>query len=317
MVGGSYVNQKPIYSGDRDFSSFPFPHGTVCTSSCSSATPNGRFVGDFGSLTLRAPVIGRAPVYDPTGEGGDYHPFTTPDRFNYQPYNYLLTPYKRYGAFANVTQPLGGSVKFNAKFFYNRRESKNQAAPLPLFIGPDSGNSNLLDTITIDGSNPYNPFGTLHPADPTTGEAANYNFIARRLVEGGPRQYNQSVDTYYGTATLSGQFRALGHDWFWDVNGVYGKTNARQSVSGNVNAANVARALGPLADCTAPCVPLNIFGGDGAITPAMYNYIAFTQHDRSSQTLWDATANLSGQLFDLPAGSVGLALGCVEWPLPR
>ena len=59
----------------------------------------------------------------------------------------------------------------------------------------------------------------------------------------------------------------VGHDWYWDVNGVWGRNNAEQDVHGNVNAANLARALGPVAACTAPCVPLNIFGGAGSITP--------------------------------------------------
>jgi iron complex outermembrane recepter protein len=303
IIGGSYVSQKPVFAGDRAFARYPQPFLTTCTSSCSSATPNGRFLENGNNLTLIQPVLGRAPTL------ADYRDFTTADRYNFQPTNYLLTPYKRYGAFANVEQPLGGDIKFSGKFFYNRRESENQAAPLPLFIGPDSGNSNLLDTITIDASNPYNPFGTLSPGNPAAGVPADYNFIARRLVEGGPRHYSQRVNTYYGTATLSGKFRFLDHNWYWDVNGVYGKTNAKQSVTGNVNAARVEQALGPVANCTGDCVPLNIFGGEGAITPAMYNYIAFTQHDRSSQQLWDVTANLSGEIIDLPAGPLGIAMG--------
>ncbi|WP_419826178.1 TonB-dependent receptor plug domain-containing protein [Sphingomonas sp.] len=307
VFGGDYVQQDPVFAGDRAFAAFPAPFTNACTSSCSSATPNGRFITPFGSQTLIAPVVGRAPTLT------DYRAFTTPDRYNFQPTNYLLTPYKRYGGFLNLEQPLGGDVKFSGKFFYNRRESENQAAPLPLFIGPDSGNSNLLDTINISASNPYNPFGDLiaggvRQPDGTVSQG-NYSFVARRLTEGGPRHYSQRVNTYYGTATLSGQFRLFQHNWYWDVNGVFGKTNASQSVTGNVNAANVQRALGPLADCTAPCVPLNIFGGQGALTPEMYNYIAFTQHDRSSQQLADGTANLTGQLLDLPAGPLGVALG--------
>jgi iron complex outermembrane receptor protein len=298
IVGGSYVSQKPVFAGDRAFSKFPDPFLTQCNSGCSSATPNGRFLVLGQNLTLIAPVTGIPTL-------ADYRGFTTPDRYNFQPTNYLLTPYKRYSAFANVEQPLGDDIKFSGKFFFNRRQSANQAAPLPLFIGPDSGNGNLLDNITIDATNPYNPFGTLSAAP----NASNYSFVARRLVEGGPRHYAQRVDSYYGTATLSGKFQLLSHDWFWDVNGIYGTSHAQQSVSGNVNAAKVQQALGPLANCTDPCVPLNIFGGAGSITPAMYNFIAFTQHDRSMQRLWDATANLTGQLFDLPAGPVGVALG--------
>ena len=308
VVGASYVEQDPVFAGDRAFSRFPTPLVTACDTSCSSATPLGRFLVLGQSLTLtNGPVLGRAPTL------ADYRPFTTADRFNFQPTNYLLTPYKRYGAFVNAEQELGSDMKLSGKFFYNRRESENQAAPLPLFIGPDSGNSNLLDTITIDASNPYNPFGTLFPGGQKLPDGTitpgNYSFVARRLVEGGPRHYSQRVNTYYGSATLSGQFLLFAHTWFWDVNGVYGKTSAKQSVSGNVNAAHVQQALGPLANCTGDCVPLNIFGGQGSITPAMYKYIAFTQHDRSGQRLWDGSANLTGQLLDLPAGPVGVAIG--------
>ncbi|WBO21621.1 TonB-dependent receptor plug domain-containing protein [Sphingomonas abietis] len=309
VFGGSYVQQKPVFRADRAFALFSHPFISSCDSSCSSATPLGRFIVGDNDLTLKSAVGGR-PAFDPldpTGAGSDFKDFSNADRYNTAPLNYLLTPYKRYSAFASLTQPLGGDIKFSSKFFFNRRESANQAAPLPLFIGPDSGNGNLLDTITIDGSNPYNPFGTLSAG--TAGTPANYSFVARRLVENGPRHYSQTVDSYYGTATLSGQFQLLGHDWFWDLNGVYGTSHARQTFTGNVNAAHVQEALGPIADCTGDCVPLNLFGGAGSITPAMLNYIAFTEHDRSMQRIWDGTANLSGSLFDLPAGPVGVAFG--------
>jgi iron complex outermembrane receptor protein len=41
----------------------------------------------------------------------------------------------------------------------------------------------------------------------------------------------------------------------------------------------------------------------------MIDYVAFTQRDSSSQRVWDVTANLSGGLFDLPGGPLGVALG--------
>ena len=78
---------------------------------------------------------------------------------------------------------------------------------------------------------------------------------------------------------------------------------------GNINAANLARALGPVAACTAPCVPFNIFGGTGSITQAMLDYVAFTQRDSSRQRIWDFSANLTGGLFDLPGGTASIAIG--------
>ena len=111
------------------------------------------------------------------------------------------------------------------------------------------------------------------------------------------------------TATLDGSFNIGAHKWYWDANANIGFNDAKQSFTGNVRADRVAQALGPLALCTAPCVPLNIFGGNGSITADQLAFISFTERDRSSQHLADFTANLSGDLFDLPAGAVGLAVG--------
>ncbi len=86
-------------------------------------------------------------------------------------------------------------------------------------------------------------------------------------------------------------------------------TGAEQVVQGNINVANLARALGPVANCTASCVPFNIFGGAGSIAQAMLNYIAFEQRDSSPQRLWDRSANISGGLFELPGGTAAIAFG--------
>ena len=304
VVGGNYVRQDEISSSARDISQFPTPGATACDSSCSSGTPLGRFIVLGQNLTLRAPVLTGRPRYNPanpTDPASDFKAFTTADRFNFAPFNLIQIPLERYGGFVNVTQELGPNIDLTLRGVYNRRESRNQAAPLPLFVGPDAGNGNLLDTITIHSTNPFNPFGTL--------DASNYAFIGRRFIENGPRRYNQRVETWYGAATLDGSFEMGGSEWYWDVNGVYGQNEARQTMLGNVNAQNLARALGPVAACTAPCVPFNIFGGVGSITPAMIDYVAFVQRDSSRQEMWDVSANLSGSLFRLPGGPVGIALG--------
>jgi len=308
VVGGNYVKQDEVSSGDRSISLFPTPNTTACDGSCSSGTPNGRFIVNGQDLTLIAPVIGRSPTL------ADYRNFSSPaDRFNFAPFNFIQVPLERYGGFVNFTQDIGTRSHFNLHAVYNRRNSSNQAAHLPLFVGPDSGNGNLLDNITIDASNPFNPFGTLRSGrnlDGTSnGQVPNYAFIGRRVVENGPRRYDQQVDTYYVAATLDGGFQMFGSDWNWDVNALWGRNKARQEVHGNINAANLARALGPVGACTAPCVPFNIFGGAGSITQAMLDYVAFTQRDSSRQRLWDFSANLTGGLFELPGGTAAIALG--------
>jgi iron complex outermembrane receptor protein len=315
VVGGDYVQADGVLARNRAISAFPNPYQTACDANCSSFPLTGRFDFAFNPtvLTLSGPTTGR-PTY-PT----DFRAFTAADRFNFNPYNYIEIPLKRYGAFANVTQEIGSDTHLRLKGVWNHRHSVNQAAPIPLGVGPSAGNGNLLDTITISGTNPFNPFGFDLIPNGTVGAPAaqEYNSIRRRVIEAGPRHFEQRVTTWYGSATLDGR---LGPDWYWDINGIYGRNKANQTFHGNLNAANVQQALGPLANCVGhtgyggvgTCVPLDIFGTPGAITPAMLDFIGFDQHDSSKQTVYGGSANISGKWFDVGGDQLGLA-GGVEY----
>jgi iron complex outermembrane recepter protein len=313
VVGGGYFKQEPVYAADRAISRFPAPFATSCLAGgCSSGTPLGRFiVSDPNTLqdlnlTLKtALAVGQRPTYtplDPTGALSSFKGFTTADRFNFQPFNYILTPLERISLFGSVHQDLSAKTRLRVRASYVQRKSANQAAPLPLFVGPDAGNGNLLDQVAVDASNPYNPFGF-------TLQQGTYAFIGRRLIENGPRHYEQTVDTWNVTGVLDGEFNVGSREWHWDVNALYSRNRATQTFTGNVNAQRVQQALGPVAQCTGACTPLNIFGGVGTITPAMLSFIGFTQQDLSQQELSDVSANLTGDLFDLPAGPVAFAIG--------
>ncbi|TAH43847.1 MAG: TonB-dependent receptor [Dokdonella sp.] len=307
FVDLSYYDQKRISSNDWEQSRYPTPgiNGAVNPGSWSSATPNGRQVfapadpnETFGGL---CPIDGGASFCNLSGDGaGGFRPWTNAERFNFAPYNLLLTPSKRTGLFAQGTYRINDSVSWNLKGTYTKRESVNQAAPEPIFLGSEAGSGGLADTVGIDASNPYNPFGTI---------SANGSFITRRPVEGGPRVFRQEVDTSYFTTGLNGDFNAGDHQFFWDVNFVSAENKATQTVNGTYNIAHIARALGPVADCTAPCVPLDLFGGPGSITQEMLDYIQFIENDRSNQKLTSWTANISGDLFDMPAGALAFAGG--------
>jgi iron complex outermembrane receptor protein len=318
-IGGFYTKQDPVRAGNRAISQFPNPGQTSCTDpigGCSSAAVNGRIVFNpgnpslpaGGSVTVRNPPLTTRGVYDPTLQGGNFRAFTAADRFNFAPFNYFLTPNERYGGFANARAEFSDFFNVRVKAVWAHRNSQNQAAFLPLFLGPDAGNGNLLDTVSIDVTNPYNPFGiTLNSG--ANGQPATYSFIARRLVENGQRTYNQTVDTLSVTGTIDGKFPLFGRDWFYDANVVLATNDAHQLFTGNVNAARLAQALGPVSQCTGACVPFNIFGGAGSITPEMLGFVAFDERSRSQQRLRDYTFNVTGELFDLPGGAVGVALG--------
>jgi iron complex outermembrane receptor protein len=324
VVGGNFVKTDGVRSADRAISRFPQPYSTSCLSGGCSSTPiPGRFQltsaavppGSPTDFTLANPVFGRPNfnLANPNDPADDLRPFAgDPDRFNFAPFNFLEIPVERLGAFANVRYELTDSINLSTKLVWNSRKSKNQAAPLPLLVGPAAGNLTILDQMVIDVTNPFNPFGvTLRPDDPTTPlvDEGNYNIVRRRMSELGPRRFNQDVKTWYGVATLDGKFTLGNQDWFWDLNASYGRNKAKQVMLGNINAARLAQALGPIANCTAPCVPFNFFGSLGSVTPAMIDWISFVQRDSSKQTQWDFTGNVSGNLLELPGGPLGVAAG--------
>jgi len=302
VVGGNYVKQNSVRSGDRALSRFPEPYFDACIATCSSFTPNGRFTGSIfpgGNATLIAPVLGRAST------PADFRRFVSPaDRFNFGPFNFIQIPLERLGVFGNLRYELADNLNFSVKGTWNRRESKNQAAPLPFGIGPTSGLTPVLSGIVVSATNPFNPFGVN-----LGGSNNNVGAIFRRFIEGGPRRFNQTVNTTYGVATLDGKFDLGGRNWFWDVNASYGRNKASQDMFGNINSSLLRQALGPIAACTAPCVPFNLFGGEGSITQPMLDFVTFEQNDSSVQSTFDATANMSGSLFELPGGPLGLAVG--------
>ncbi len=305
----------------------------------SSGTPQGRFVltipeadgsitddSVFVNCTLNDGVstaAGAPAFFDINNPcaGDDFNTWDNGDRFNFAPFNLVVTPSERTSIYGQATHAFTPNVNLYIKGLFNNRKSTNQAAPEPLFIGSDAGNGNILDTISIDVTNPFNPFGATISAEDQA------YFMGRRPLEGGPRQFEQDVDTWYAAAGLEGEFDMGERTFFWDVNTAWSRNNANQIKTGGYNARRLKDALGPAfldddgvyrcgtADNPIDgCVPFNFFGGQGAngegtITQAMLDWVAFQQQDTSEQELVTFTANISSTLVDLPAGPLAFAVG--------
>jgi len=323
VFGASYYQQESISSGAYEQSSFPVPGGGLAYGS--SGTPQGRFrfcnpaitagnTGFCGNSTTPAQyynvtlnngvVLVPGVVQSPTGP--NYHTFTSADRFNYSPFNLLLTPSERKSLFTNISYDLTDNTSLHVKALYNNRTSTNQAAPEPIFVGPGAGTGGIADTISISRLNPYNPFGIDLNAN------SNFLFIGRRPVEVGPRVFTQDVDTWYFNIGLDGTFNMGDRGFDWDMNYVRSENTASQLFTNGYNVARMRTALGDPAVCAATpgCTPLDIFGGQGRpMTAAMINWIRTTQIDSSKQALDVFSANITGDLFSIGDRSAGFAAG--------
>jgi iron complex outermembrane recepter protein len=325
ILGASYYEQERISSGSWDQSSFPVPGGGLDFGS--SGTPQGRFrfcdparpVGtpgfcgnatnpaQFYNITLNPGTT--TPVFVPGNpNGGTYNQFDSSDRFNFAPFNLLLTPSERKSVFASINIDLSENTRLHIKGLFNNRQSANQAAPEPIFVGPGAGTGGIADTVSIPVNHPFNPFGvTLNG-----GPGGNFLFIGRRPLEVGPRLFTQNVDTWYFNAGLDGLFDIGSRSFGWDANYVHSRNSASQRFTNGYNVAKIKLALGDPAVCAATpgCTPLDLFGGQGRpFTQAMINYIRTDQRDASTQVLDIFSANITGDLFNISDRTAGFAAG--------
>lgn len=175
-------------------------------------------------------------------------------------------------------------------------------------------------------------------ANTNTATGGTDYFIGRRPLEGGPRVFDQNVDTWYLGSGFRGDFQLAERNFYWDVTAVWSRNNADQTTHGSYNSRKLKEAVGPgvvagingatTTACgtvvvvagipTVPnpipgCVPFNIAGGQGngsgTITQAMLDFIRPVLHDTSEQELKDFSANLGGTIVSLPAGGLDFAVG--------
>ena len=133
------------------------------------------------------------PVWNPADPAaGTYHDFGGADRFNYAPFNLLLTPSEaQVDVRAHVIRGQRHRDACTPRVCSTIASRTNRAAPEPIFVGPGAGTGGLADTISISALNPFNPFGIDLDAE------QQLRLVSRAAREVGPRLFKQDVDTWY------------------------------------------------------------------------------------------------------------------------
>ncbi|MGH8373352.1 MAG: TonB-dependent receptor plug domain-containing protein [Gammaproteobacteria bacterium] len=337
VFNASYTNQDGISSTHRNISREPV-YGTGLTRG-SSATPQGRFVfipntsstpndpnnapdpaTGFTSTQCPTTNFGSAtsPNYEPlcdltliAGQPGtaanQFKPFSSKnDRFNYAAYNYVLTPEERFSGYLAGHSDLADNVTFSADMLYSHRDSTQQAAPTPLFF---ASTSIVAD---VPGTQKYNPFGFDLNTQANLGPGW-LGLLGRRMIEDGPRVYQESEDTFRFSGGFNGYFNAAGSEWDWDTGYIFTRDSELDTNLGSLDVSHLRLAMGDPAACAAVpgCVPINFFGGQtNSISANQLAYSAYTQQNqfRNTQRIYNADISNS-TLMDLPAGPLGFAAG--------
>jgi len=145
----------------------------------------------------------------------------------------------------------------------------------------------------------------------------------RRWSEAGPRVGTTDTKTATLRGTLSGP---LAHGFNWDATASYGRTDVLQTLEGNTNRTATLEGLNGCVGLTVPgCTPVDIFGpgrlGFSGLIDAsnplsrfiqpgeMLAFTILTTKEKRQFEQARVAANITGNLVDLPAGPVGVAIG--------
>jgi iron complex outermembrane recepter protein len=323
MFGAGYVKEEPVMAGDREISAVP-TFGTG-VSFGSSTTPNGRFALCTGVID---PISGQCSVgetrpdgtsgqftYDPGQTGANVRNFSIPaDLYNFAPDNYLLTPQERKSLFGRATLNLTDNTSAFIQGTYNNRRSEQLLAAMPIVLGSGPGAGTQSRTVFISEDSIYNPFG------------APVSRIQRRANETGGRSFSQDVDTFAFSGGLEGSFEGWDRYFTWDAGMVYARNDQNDTTIGLFNVPALRSALGPsmldgggnpvcvttpgdLDSIIPGCVPLNLLGAEGSITPEMLAYSSFVAHDEFGYKMKQYFANLTGEIVELQGGMLAFAAG--------
>ncbi|HEY5851468.1 MAG TPA: TonB-dependent receptor, partial [Lysobacter sp.] len=301
-----YFKQEPVAAKDRWFSKDGNAGPDYPGSGWSPVSQNGSFC-DPCTPTARA-------VWWTLNDGGnpanraDYHPITAAEYANSNEQMFLMTGIERRSVFANANYDITDNITFNADVLYNHRTTDQQIAGYPYQSGS---------------------FGTPLDADSVFNPQATDTAFRRRLWEV-PRTTKSDLETYRFAGGFNGYFELGGRGWDWDVGALLNRNSSTKTAHGDASLLAAEQALGPsfinadgVAQCGTAASPIGLdacrpwnpllpygVAGQGSLADPDLQKFMFPQYTDTGLTRTTSyTANVSGGLFDLPAGEVGVAVG--------
>jgi iron complex outermembrane recepter protein len=251
-------------------------------------------------------------------------------QFNFNPYNYYQTPAERFGGTVIGNFEVNDHAEAYARFAYTSTQVSQQIAPsgifgsaffTPLanpFIGDQARNTIIAaaeagrtaGTVATGGAFPnwrdVNGNGVVDAPDDLLIQ------YRRRTGELGPRSTGFDNKAFQLLLGSTGQIVG---DWDYDVSLQYGESDRTDRFAGYTNVANIANAVNSVDGVTcrtggSDCVPINLFGGFGSITPEAAAFASATALEQQSYEQTIVSASVTGPVsaIQLPWASNPLAL---------
>lgn len=346
VVGMNWTDREPVMLGDRPLGQLGivsasgagyqnFLNGVAPTAAPAGCGGPGS-VADGGSTTTlptRVAIAGGGAIGQ-FRDDGSIGPNCSV--FNFNPYNYYQTPLERYGGMVIGHFEMNEHAEAYARFGYTSTKVSQQVAASGIFgsaFWTPLGNPYINSSAQATLIGAYEAGRTApNPVVATGGSFPNWRDVngngvvdaaddvlvtySRRTVEFGPRSTTYENNSFNMLVGVRGQ---LIGDWDYDVFGQYGSAKRSNLSAGYTNVTAAADAVEAIAGpngepvCRSGnpgCVPLNLFGGFGAITADQAAYSAAQAIEQQDYTQKIVGASVSGPInaVKLPWAASSLAM---------
>ncbi|QJD99073.1 TonB-dependent receptor [Massilia forsythiae] len=324
MFGVSHTEEGVVWAKDREITAYSFGPNHMNANYGTSPWGRIRAVSSTGAASGFNQILNHTggPLGDGTGSSSrlqsSYHTYAgaDADTFNSTSQMMYTSPNKLTTLFTKGTVALPYDMRFTTTAMYSERDSSRQVAGYPL-----NSLTQSKYPVYIDKDSYYNPYGN-QAAGVAAGRGQDL-FFYRRTIEV-PRVTDNENRTTHIDASLDGNFNVMNKAWNWSVGYNHSAISGSVLSTGNLNLLNLKKALGPsfmnasgVVQCgtaaapiaAADCVPFDILGGPSASNAAALKYVMSTGQATYGSTVNSATADITGDLFTLPAGNVGMAAG--------
>jgi len=247
--------------------------------------------------------------------------------FNFNPYNYYQTPSERFSATGMGHYELIDNVEAYARTMFTRTNVRQQIAPSGIFgtafFVPLANPfiSAAQRTTLINAANAARTAGTLTASNfrdlnsnGVIDAADDLNLVVRRRTgELGERSSTYETNYYQLVFGLRGENPLGLEGWNWDASAQRGESSRTEVRAGYTNVTNFGNALNAVSTNTcrvggSSCVPIDIFGAFGSITPAMAAYSGAVGILKSNYTQQLATASIGGPINSIQSPLAALPL---------
>jgi iron complex outermembrane receptor protein len=297
------TNTEPLLQGSREI-------GKISRNS-----RNGSPQGSFTSV----PGYFDSAFFSEGGDGNGGFDSNSWDTYNFNPLNYFVTPMERRQATALANYTINDHATVYAEMLYTRSNVTSNLAPSDTFFNTYNvpiGNPFL----STAGRNELCAAYSIPAAQCVPGSTTEFEIdIGRRFVELGPRINDFLNKTFQATVGVNG---VLFGNWSYDAYMTSGESDQTQILGNWGSSAKVQQALRAVSttDCLDPsngCVPLNIFGNAGSITPEMLRFInlsALTTQSVKQNVLAASVTGDLGETFKSPMSKspISVAIGAEQ-----